>query len=204
MILLLATALAGHPVSATTDMVSGTSDEGRWGVQVTGGYPWSGLRAQGGIAPRVTLFGEMDTALFRRFQPSVGVAGRLLDGKIGRISAEAALGWQIQVGQLPQRGPTAVVRLRGMLTGGRVTAFVYGSARLTLLPDRTRVITPEGESVQWTVRQAWTPAGYAGIAVRAHEMVGLELGLGWRAADLGTFGFSLPSFHLGVHVGGPT
>ena len=202
LLLLVSLASAAPTPSVSQDAVSGTTAPGAWGIVAQGGYPWSAVRAFGGVHPRLTVFGEVDTALFRRIQPTVGLNVDLVSGAVGRLTAEVGLGWQFQWGELPQSGASAVVRIKGSVTGGRVTAFLHASTRHTLLADRTRWISEDGERVSWAFRHGWTPGGQLGLAVRITPMVGLEAGLGWRIGDVGTYAFSLPSFHGGIHIGG--
>ena len=187
---------------ASLDVLGGGSDPGAWAVGVRAGWPWMAIRAQVGLRGGVTPLLELDTALFRRWQPSLGISGRLLDHPRGRLSVEVLLGWQIQTGDLAQRGPSGAVRLRLLGIVGRANPWLAVGGRHTLLFDRTTTITADATTVDWSVRHRWSPSIAGGVVIGITKHIGLDLGLDWHFVDVGSTAVSLPGIHLGVQFGG--
>jgi len=187
---------------ASHDMLGGGSKPGAWAVGFQGGWPWLGARAQVGLPGGLTPVIEVETALFRRVQPSIGVSGRLFGGAKGRLSGEALIGWQTQTGVLEHRGPSATARLRVIGIAGRVAPWFALGTRHTFLFDRKRIVRRSGETVIWSSRHRWSPHLAGGVAIGITKNVGIDVGLDWHVVDVGTVEVSLPGFHLGVQFGG--
>jgi len=198
------TAQAGdHPVSFAA--ASASSAPGAWATVVQGGWPWSGLRAQVGLAPRLTLVGEVDTAIFRRIQPSAGLAVLLLGTDKGRLSVELGLGGQVQLGELAHRGPSAALRLRLVAAPGPVGPFLVVGTRHTLLFHRTTTLRLDADEPDISVRteHRWSPWFQLGLAFAPSRHLGFELAIDWHFVDVGVVAVTLPGFHFGLHVGNP-
>jgi hypothetical protein len=185
---------------ATFDVVGGGSPEGAWAIGASGGYPWSSLRGQLGMRGGLTPLVSLETALFRRWEPTLGVSGRILDRPRGRLSAEVQIGWTIVTGEVPKNGPRALARLRLMGILGRVAPWLSVATGHTVYVDETIRVTATGEESELSARHEWAPVIEAGVAVAITKHVGLELGFDWHfvgAPDR----FALPGLHLGVQVG---
>jgi len=187
---------------ASFDVLGGGSDKGAWAVGLQGGWPWFGARFQVGLAHNWTPIVDLDTALGRRWQPSVGIGKRILDHPRGRLSAELLLGWQIQTGDLAQRGPSGVFRLRLLGLVGRVNPWLMVGGRHTLLFDRTRTITADDTTTKWSARYRWSPHFAGGVVIGITKHVGIDIGIDWHFVDVQATAVSLPGIHLGVQFGG--
>ncbi len=187
---------------ASLDVLGGGSDPGAWAIGLRGGWPWFGLRFQAGMKGGWTPLADLDSALGRRWDLSLGVGKRILDHPRGRLSAEVLLGWQFQTGQLEQRGPSGAIRLRLAGIVGRVNPWLAFGGRHTLLLDRTRVITADGTNVTWSARYRWSPHLAFGVVVGITKHVGFDVGIDWHFVDVGTVAVSLPGVHLGLQFGG--
>lgn len=187
---------------ASLDILGGGSDPGAWAVGVRAGWPWFAVRGQVGLPGGVTPLIEVDSAVFRRWQPSLGISGRLLDHDRGRLSVEVLLGWQIQTGDLAQRGPSGAVRLRLLGIVGRANPWLAVGGRHTLLFDRTTTISAAETTVAWDVRHRWSPSIAGGVVIGITKHVGIDIGIDWHFIDVGAVAISLPGIHLGVQVGG--
>lgn len=187
--------------SAPFDLISGNSREHDWALELSAGYPWQRLRVQGGLGHRVTLFGEVDSVLGRRWRPAVGVNLRWVDRPHVRMSGEVLLGWQwVLAPELAARGPNGEARIRLGFPVRRVMPYLVLGTRHTLLFDRTRIERAEGTDTSWSVRHAWTGWGSVGIAVAITEHVGLDFGFDLPWVDPPTP--SIPGIHAGLLIGG--
>ncbi len=187
--------------SAVKDMLGGGAKVGRWGITLQGGWAWSAARAQLGVANRLSVLFQFETALGVRFQPAAGVSVRLLDWAHARVSAELLAGWLIQTGEISKRGPTGELRFRTAFPAGRWVPYLVLGTRHALLPDRTSIERVAGGETQWSVRHEWTPWIGAGLAIAIKPWLGIDVGVdyGWIGAPATIV---LPGFHLGVHFGG--
>lgn len=187
--------------SAPFDLVTGNSRQGDWALELSAGYPWQRLRVQGGLGHRVTLFGEVDSVLGRRWRPAMGVNLRWVDRPHVRMAGELLLGWQwVLAPELAARGPNGELRVRLGFPIRRVMPYLVLGSRHTLLFDRTRIDRADGTDTQWSARHAWTGWGSVGIAVAITEHVGLDFGIDLPWVDPPTP--SIPGLHLGLLLGG--
>jgi hypothetical protein len=180
---------------------SGARAPGGWAAGVQLGWPWFGLRAQVGVARRLALLLEAETALGQRWRPALGVSLRWVDRRHVRLGGELLLGWLVQGEPLVRRGPSGELRLRLAFPVGRVAPYLSLGTQHAILPDRTRIIGATGTDTQWSARHEWTPKASLGLAVVCTQHVALDLGidLAWVDAPRS---ISLPGFHLGVLFGG--
>lgn len=187
--------------NAALDMLGGGAHQGRWAASAQGGWAWSAVRAQYGVASRLALVAQVETALGARWQPAAGVGVRLVDARHLRLSAEALLGWLVQTGEVTARGPTAELRLRLAVPIGRAVAWVVLGTRHALLPDRTTIERAAGTEIAWSLRHEWTPWIGAGVGVVITRGFGLSVGIdyGWIGAP---DSIVIPGFHLALHFGG--
>ncbi len=185
---------------ATFDIVGGGSREGAWAVGVSGGYPWSSFRAQLGMRGGLTPLVHLDTALFKRWEPSVGFSGRILDRPRGRLSAELLLGWTIETGEFPKNGPRAAARIRLMGIMGRVAPWFAAATVHTVYVDETIRIDATGQETELTARHEWAPVIEGGVAIAITKHVGIELGVDWHFVGAPER-FAIPGLHFGVSVG---
>lgn len=192
-------AVAPLEVSSTGAVLTGGSAPGAWDVGAAVGFPWTRMRAQWGRSGGWTPLVEVDTALFSRWRPAVGVSLPWADGA-WRVSGEVTAGWLEQTGTLSQRGPSASLGLRTGRALGRVLPYLHLGTEHTLLVDRLVVDTAEGDRTQDTVRHAWTLTGAVGVGIAISSRWGLDLGLDlpWVEPPRP----SLPGLHLGVQLGG--
>lgn len=195
-------AWADVPDAASLDFVGGGSDAGTWVVGASGGWPWFEARAQVGLPKGWTPVLEVESGLFRRWHPSIGLSNRLVDAARWRLSAEVLMGWQVQTGTLAQRGPSAVGRVRVLGIAGRVNPWVMLGTRHTLLFDRTRTIREAGTTTEWGARHRWSPHVSAGVVVPITPRAGFDVGIDWHLADAETTAIALPGLHVGVQLGG--
>ena len=188
----------GDPV--TFDVVGGGSPPAAWAVGLTGGYPWSSLRLQVGLPGGVTPVVSVETAVFRRWEPTAGVSGRFLDGPKGRLSGEILLGWTIEAGEVRRNGPRILGRLRAMAITGRAGPYVALATGHTLYFDDVVTRTRDGDTTERTVSHQWAPVIEAGVAVAILKNVGIEVGFDWHLVGLPD-ALALPGVHLGVQFG---
>ncbi|MGB1276263.1 MAG: hypothetical protein ACPG77_10990, partial [Nannocystaceae bacterium] len=187
--------------SAAFDIVGGGSRKGTWAGAVQAGYPWQALRFQYGVHRTLTTLVEMDTALFRRFRPAVGLGLRWVDRPRVRLTGDILLGWLIQTGELDRRGPNGELRLHLAFPSGRVAPYLTLATRHTLLFDLTQIVTPNGVDTSWGVRHEWTPWATLGMAIAINQNIGVELGIDWPWVGA-PMGISIPGFHASVLFGG--
>jgi len=189
---------AGEP--ASFDILGGGSDPGAWAVGLSGGYPWSSLRAQVGTR-HITPVLVLNTALGRRWEPMVGFGKRLLDRPGGRLSAELLVGAAIQTGTLSKRGPRVEGKLRLMGFGGRVAPWLGIGAGHTFHLATTRRTDAAGSSAAVAVEYEWAPVIEGGLAIAITKHIGLDLGLDWHIVGAPN-AIALPGVHLGIQFGG--
>ena len=190
---------AGEP--ASFDVLGGGSAPGAWAVGVAGGYPWSSLRAQVGIRGGLTPVLALETALFRRWEPGVGLSGRIVDRPRGRVSGELVLGWTIEAGEVRQNGPRVLGRVRVLGILGRVAPWFSLATGHTVYVDETVRVSADGEASELSPRHEWAPVIEAGVVVGITKHVGVEVGFDWHfvgAPDR----FALPGLRLGLQFGG--
>ena len=191
--------LDGEP--ASFDLLGGGSQPGAWAVGIAGGWGWSSLRAQVGVGKGVTPVVVLDTALFRRWEPMVGISGRIVDRPEGRLSGELVVGWTVQTGILAANGPriTGRVRLMGLLD--RVAPWLAVATGHTLYFERTDLDTAAGADSSTAVRHEWAPIIEGGVAIAITKSIGLDVGLDYRFVGAPEK-LALPGFHVGVQLGG--
>ncbi len=185
---------------ATFDILGGGSPEGAWAIELRGGYPWSSFRGQLGMRGGLTPLVDLQTALFKRWEPSLGFSGRIVDRPRGRLSGELLIGWTIETGEVPKNGPHAVARVRVMGILGRVAPWFAVATGHTVYVDETIRISENATETTLSARHEWAPVVEAGIAIAITKHVGIDLGFDWHfvgAPDR----FALPGLHLGVQVG---
>lgn len=192
------TALAERVV---VDQLGGGANRGAWGVSLQGGFPFFTLRGQLGLARGASTLAELETALGRRFNASLGLSLAWLRRPRIRLTGEVLLGWMLQESELPRRGPSGELRLRLVIPTRWVVPYLVLGTRHAFLPNRTQIERESTTDTLWTVRHEWTPTGSLGLGIHIHRHVGLDLGVdyGWVDAPVSV---ALPGFHLGVHVGG--
>lgn len=183
------------------DVVGGGSKPYVWGIRLQGGYPWQALQVQVGLPGGLTPLVEIDTALFARTRPSVGLALRWLDIQNFRITGEVLLGWDIQVGDIAFQGPSIALRFRMMVYWSRVAIYLRLDTRHTFLFNQTVLDTNSGKQVTPSVEHRWSPWGGIGVAIRLFKNVSLDLEMVYPWIDAPAIG--IPGFHAGLHVGIP-
>lgn len=187
--------------AASFDIVGGGTVRGGIAASVTGGYPWSSFRLQVGAPAGVTPIVSVDTALFRRWEPTAGVGGRFLDTPRGRFSGEVLLGWTIDAGEFPAHGPRILGRLRVMGKAGRVAPWFAMATGHTLFFEDLVTQTAAGDTTERSVRHQWAPVIEGGVAIAIARQVGIELGFDWHLVGAPD-AFALPGVHIGVQFGG--
>lgn len=197
-----ATASAEGP-SAVPSAIAGGHERGELTVMFRGGWPRLGLRAQVGAGRGLSPLLEVEATPAWRVEPAVGLGVQIARSTRGRLSAELLLGWQLQYGTLAQRGPSGVVRLRGLLMGRVVGAWLAVGTRHTLLFDRTTIHSATGTDVDWAARHRWSPHLAGGAVFALHPRVGLEVGMDLVFVDVGVVAVSLPGLHASLIVGVP-
>ncbi|MEZ4382591.1 MAG: hypothetical protein R3A79_14735 [Nannocystaceae bacterium] len=180
---------------------SGVSSEGRWLVNVSGGYPWWSARLQLGLRHGLSPLFEVQTARFRRWRPAVGLAMLWLERPRARISGEALFGWLVQGGELARRGANVELRVRAAFPLRRAAPYVMAGSQHTLLADRTTILSAAGESTSWSLRGEWTGWGTVGLIAAVTQNVGLDLAVDLTWVDApGTV--AIPGAHAGLIIGG--
>lgn len=187
-----------HAVLA--DMLGGTPQARHLGITVQGGWPWSLLRAHLGLGYRLALIADVETALGRRFRPTVGLGVRLATHHRVRLSGELLLGWLVQTGVTGRRGPTGELRLRLALLLGRAVPYLVLGTRHTLLADRTVFERAAGSETSWSFRQEWTPWATLGLGIAVTRNFGFDVGADYGWVDAPQT-IALPGVHLGLHFG---
>lgn len=189
--------------AAVFDVVGGGSRRGRWAGHAYAGWPWVGVRAQGGVGPRALSLGvDIEAARFERLRAAGLVAMRWVDRPRVRLTGEALLGYVTQGGVLAQRGPNAELRVRLAFPSGRVAPYLMLATAHTLLTDRRIVETARGESRDLSFRHVWTPRATVGVAVAISRSLGLEVGIDLFWANAPTRTPALPGIHAGLVFGG--
>jgi hypothetical protein len=195
-IALLAMGLAA--ASPGADMLLGGQEPGAWAVRAAGGYPWSRADVAHGLSGGWTALAGYQTALLQRHQVTVGVERRWLDRR-WRVSGAAVGGWLYQGGTIARSGPTAEAIVRAGRTG-RVVPYLDLGVQGTASPQRTRLITADGEEVSYRLVPELTLTGSLGCAVQLSEQIGLDVGLDLDWVDVPSI--SIPGLHVGLTVGG--
>lgn len=183
------------------DQLAGGPRRGAWGVSLQAGYPFFALRALIGVRDGLAPLVELDTALGRRFNASLGVSLAWVQRPHLRLSGEVLLGWLLQESELPRRGPSAELRLRLGAPTRWVMPYLILGTRHAVLPSRTRIQRESGSETQWSARHEWTPTGSLGLGIHLHRRVGLDLGADYAWVDAPQ-SIAIPGFHIGLHVGG--
>lgn len=180
---------------------TGARARGGWAAGLQLGWPWFGLRAQVGVASRLAVLLEVETALAQRWRPAVGLSLRWVDRPHVRLGGEVLLGWLAQGEPLVRRGPSGELRMRLAFPVGRVAPYLSLGTQHTALPDRTRVIGANGTDTQWSARHEWTPRASVGLAIVCTRHVAIDLGVDLAWVDAPRT-IALPGFHLGALFGG--
>ena len=183
------------------DVVGGGSRPGTWGLRLQAGYPWFALQAQLGLKGGWTPLVEIDSALFRRNQFSLGIALRWVDLPQFRITGELLLGWHQQLSDASQQGMTGALRLRVMYRWSRIATFLRIDTRHILLIDRQIINRSSGITSRYVFSHKWSPWASLGIAVRLTERISLDFEFNWPWVDATSI--SIPGAHLGVHIAIP-
>ena len=194
---------AGDGAAATHSALGGGHERAEATFLIRGGWPRLGLRGQMGAGRGLAPLLELNATPSWRVESSLGLGFKLAKSRRGRISAEALLGWQLQYGSLPQRGPSAVARVRALVTGKVVGAWIAVGTRHTLLFDRTTVTSAAGTDTNWSARHRWSPHLAGGLTLSLHSHVGLEFGLDMVFVDVGVVEVSLPDVHASLIIGAP-
>lgn len=192
---------ASRPGEHAFDVVGGGSKPGVWGIRAQGGYPWQAIQVQRGLPGGWTPFVEVDTALFVRTRPSLGLALRWLDTGRFRITGEVMLGWDLQTGELALQGPSVALRLRLMVYWSRVAIFMRLDTRHTFLFNQTLVDKASGIESRPSLEHRWSPWGGLGIAVRLAKHISLDLEVVYPWIDAPSI--PIPGFQMGLHIGIP-
>lgn len=186
--------------SAPFDLAGGGARPGDWAVELSGGWPWSRVRAQVGLAHGLTPLVELETALGRRFRPALGLGLRWVDRPHVRLSGEVLFAWLfVNVPELRKRGPQGELRLRLAFPVRRVAPYLTLGTRHTLLTDRSSIERLAGTDITRSYRHNWTGWASLGVVVAITEQVGIELGMDYPWVDSPTF--PIPGFHAGVMFG---
>lgn len=185
---------------AAFDVMGGGSREGHWATGIQAGFPWQAVHVQYGLKDGWTPFVEVDSALLRRTQPSIGMALRWVDKPRFRLTGEALVGWQHQAGILPHSGPSLALRLRAAWVGRHILPYTAWTTRHTLLIDQTVLETASGSESTLTAQHRWDALAVVGMVIALGPQVGLELGLEYPYIDGSAV--TLPGFHLGLQFGG--
>ena len=180
------------------DVLGGASNSGRWAVRLQGGYPWQSLRVQRGFGV-LTGFVEVDSALFRRTQPSLGISMRWVDKPAFRLSGEFLFGWQVQSGDVAQQGPSFAFRLKLLWRfARRFGLYARFDTRHTLLFNQFVVDKASEVTSRMEVEHRWSPWGEVGLAFALNDWISLDLGLVYPWIDAPSV--SIPGFHLGLQL----
>ena len=180
---------------------TGARARGGWAGAVQLGWPWFSARGQVGVARRLALVLEVETALARRWRPAFGVSLRWVDRRHVRLGGELLLGWLVQGEPLVRRGPSGELRMRVAFPVGRFAPYLSLGTQHAVLPDRTRIVGAAGTDTQWSARHEWTAKASVGLAVVCTQHLALDLGVDLAWVDAPRT-ISLPGFHLGVLFGG--
>jgi len=182
------------------DGIGGGPPKGAWTVGVQGGYPWQTVRGLVGVGKRMAPIAELETALFRRWRPSLGLSMAWVDVPRFRLSGEVLLGWLIQTGAVKRLGPQGILRMRFSAPLGRIAPYLVLGTRHALLLDRRTVVSSSASVTTLEARHNWTGWATLGAAFAINDMLGLDVGMDWPWVDAPTI--SIPGFHLGIWIGG--
>jgi len=191
------------PTNAVHSTLTSGHQRGEFTLSLRGGWPRLKIRAQVGAGRRLAPLVELEVTPEWRLEPSLGLGISLAKSARGGIAVEVLAGWHLQYGTLAQRGPSGVVRIRGLLTGRVVGGWFAVGTRHTLLFDRTTLRSSSGTEVEWTPRHRWSPHIAGGVAFNLHPRVGLEVGLNMVFVDVEVIDISLPGFHASLIIGIP-
>ncbi len=182
------------------DGIAGGAPKGVWTVGLQGGYPWQTLRGQVGIGKGLAPIVELETALFRRWRPSVGLSIASVNVPRFRLSGEVLFGWLVQLGAAKRLGPQGILRLRFTLPLGRAAPYLVLGTRHALLTDRSTVIRADGTETTRKIRHNWTGWATLGVAIALTDSIGIDIGLDWPWVDAPSV--SIPGIHAGFWIGG--
>lgn len=194
----LATA-ADRPEHPTAALLGGGSAPGHWNAGASVGYPWQTTRLQVGLEGGWTPMVEVESALFTRTRPALGVGLRWID-RSWRVTGEVLAGWLLQTGTLARRGPSGELRIRASRAKGVVLPYAHAGTQHALLVNRTIVDTAQGDEVTRDLAHEWTLTGGFGCGFAIGERWGLDLGLDLPWVNVPNI--SIPGMHLGVQFGG--
>lgn len=198
-----ATSASELPSAAAASALGGGHERGEITLMLRGGWPRFSVRAQVGVGRRLAPVVEVEATPSWRVEPALGLGIKLVGSEKGRISAELLGGWHVQQGALPQRGPSGLARIRALVTGRVVGAWLAVGTRHTLLFDRTTLRSSAGTEITWSARHRWSPHLAGGVAFSFHPRVALEVGIDMVFVDVEVVGLSLPGIHASLLLGVP-
>lgn len=165
---------------------------------IQAGFPWSEVRLDQALAPRVSAVGGFRSARLTRHLPAAGVAGVLVDRR-WRLTGDALAGWMLQTGTLAASGPAATLQLH-LSRPGTLTPTLRLGGRGLLLLEQTVTITASGETTETAAAPALSVLAGAGLGWQVRPQVRLLAGL--DLDQIAGSAFSIPGAHAGVVLGG--
>lgn len=183
------------------DVVGGGSKPHVWGIRAQGGFPWQALQVQYGLPGGWTPFVEVDSALFVRTRPSLGLALRWIDWPRFRLTGEVMMGWDIQTGGLALQGPSLTLRMRMMVRWSRVALFLRLDTRHTFLFNQIVVDRASGTESRPALGYRCSPWAGVGMAIRLAKHISLDIEVVYPWLDAPAIG--IPGFQAGLHIGIP-
>lgn len=187
--------------AAVVDAVGGAPARGDYVLSVQGGWAFSALRAQVGLTKRLALVSEVESVLFLRNRPMLGVGMRWVDLPRLRITGDALVGWLFQNSEEIRRGPNAELRVRIAIPFRRFVPYAVVGTRHALLPDLTTIERASGTDSSWSFRHEWTPWATLGLGFGISRSFGIDLGIDYGWVDAPNT-IALPGIHAGLHFGG--
>ena len=162
-------------------------------VQV--GTWWHGVRVQYGSDNGLGVILEAQSALLKRWQPSIGVFSVWHDGGV-RITGSMLGGWLIQEGTQPWFGPSAEFRVQIARGQGKIRPWLLLSTKHSFGYLQSIYKSSEGDIVEQELQHEWSLPGALGVTFRVHGAwdIGLGLDLPWVNVP----SITIPGAHLSV------
>lgn len=156
---------------------------------------WNGIRVQYGYDNGLGVILEAQSALFKRWQPSLGVFSVWHDKGV-RITGSMLGGWLIQEGTQPKLGPSAEFRIQIARAKGRIRPWILLSTKHSFGYLQSIYQSREGDIVEHELQHEWSLPGSLGVTFRVHRSwdIGLGLDMPWiNVPDI-----TIPGAHLSV------
>ena len=163
------------------------------------GFPWQELHVQYGWNKKWGGMLQTQTALFKRWQPSIGVF-RIWHEKSWRITGAFLGGWLLEDSAYPWNGPSIEARLQAAKPYGKFRPWVLLGSKHSFGWVRTEIQTQSGLLTEHDAQSEWSLTGSMGFSAAVHR--GLEAGLGLDFPWIRVPSIAIPGIHLSLSYRG--